>query len=298
MVNTTGMTEISEVPGITEPILSLLREVELDTVEILLSLEAGEVLQRLENAIAHHGESMKCPSIDLVKAWQDSGRSLLRKRVGALAPEAQEVSPGSLEGEGVSLAALPVARVLADGSRDRMHGKTVPAGVPDGENAGTETRRDSSVADSPETGMVFRNLEDLSRSGSRGERRSRGMSHPDAGKVRWAAMVTVMTASLSVLAMLGLLVAGSMMLFFGARFHSSITLLLLVFPFCLILYLLQAVKVRCRLCGQRLFVAKKCQKHERAVKSILGYGFAMARDAVIFSSFRCMYCGTKTRLKE
>jgi len=292
------MTEISEVPGITEPVLSLLREVELDTVEVLTSLEAGEVLQRLEDAIAHQEERMNCPSMDLVKAWQDTGRSLLRKRAGALAFEAQEVSPERMESAGVSLSALPVAKLLPDGLRDRMTEKVVPTRGPDEEKAGADTRWDSSVADSAEEGMVFRDLEDLSSSGSRGERRSRGVSHPDAGKVRLAAIVMVLTVSLSFLAMLGLLVAGSMTLFFGARFQSSITLLLLVFPFCLILYLLLATKVRCRLCGQRLFVAKKCQKHERAVRSVLGYGFAMARDAVVFSSFRCMYCGTKTRLKD
>ena len=240
---------------------------------------------------------MSCPSTDLVKAWQDTGRSLLRKRTGALAFEAEEVSRERMESAGVSLSALPVAKLLPDGirERERRPEKVTPTS---GEKSAVDPRRDFSVADSAEEGLVFRSLEDLSGSGSRGERRSRGVSHPDAGKVRLAAIVTVLTVFLSFLAMLGLLVCGGMMLFFETRFHSSITLLLLVFPFCLILYLLLATKVRCRICGQKLFVGKKCQKHERAVRSILGYGFAMARDAVVFSSFRCMYCGTKTRLKD
>ena len=291
------MTEISEVPGITEPLLSLLREVELDTVEALTSLEVEEITQRLEDIIAQQEESMSCPSTDLVKAWQDTGRSLLRKRTGALAFEAEEVSRERMESAGVSLSALPVAKLLPDGIAERERGpeKVTPTS---GEKSAVDPRRDISVADSAEEGLVFRSLEDLSGSGSRGERRSRGVSHPDAGKVRLAAIVTVLTVFLSFLAMLGLLVCGGMMLFFETRFHASITLLLLVFPFCLILYLLLATKVRCRICGQKLFVGKKCQKHERAVRSILGYGFAMARDAVVFSSFRCMYCGTKTRLKD
>lgn len=291
------MTEISEVPGITEPLLSLLREVELDTVEALTSLEVEEITQRLEDVIAQQEERMSCPSTDLVKAWQDTGRSLLRKRTGALAFEAEEVSRERMESAGVSLSALPVAKLLPDGirERERRPEKVTPTS---GEKSAVDPRRDFSVADSAEEGLVFRSLEDLSGSGSRGERRSRGVSHPDAGKVRLAAIVTVLTVFLSFLAMLGLLVSGGMMLFFETRFHSSITLLLLVFPFCLILYLLLATKVRCRICGQKLFVGKKCQKHDRAVSSILGYGFAMARDAVVFSSFRCMYCGTKTRLKD
>ena len=291
------MTEISEVPGITEPLLSLLQEVELDTVEALTSLEVEEITQRLEDIIAQQEESMSCPSTDLVKAWQDTGRSLLRKRTGALAFEAEEVSRERMESAGVSLSALPVAKLLPDGirERERRPEKVTPTS---GEKSAVDPRRDFSVADSAEEGLVFRSLEDLSGSGSRGERRSRGVSHPDAGKVRLAAIVTVLTVFLSFLAMLGLLVCGGMMLFFETLFHSSITLLLLVFPFCLILYLLLATKVRCRICGQKLFVGKKCQKHDRAVSSILGYGFAMARDAVVFSSFRCMYCGTKTRLKD
>ena len=113
------MTEISEVPGITEPLLSLLREVELDTVEALTSLEVEEITQRLEDIIAQQEESMSCPSTDLVKAWQDTGRSLLRKRTGALAFEAEEVSRERMESAGVSLSALPVAKLLPDGIRER-----------------------------------------------------------------------------------------------------------------------------------------------------------------------------------
>jgi len=36
----------------------------------------------------------------------------------------------------------------------------------------------------------------------------------------------------------------------------------------------------------------------RAGRSILGHTFAVARNAVIFANYRCMLCGTKTRLKD
>ena len=293
------MGDISEVPGITDSVLPLLREAELDTVELLISLETEEILARLDQVGRRLAVTGQCPSADLVKAWQNTGRNLLRKQAVVPAPEAKEVSRDSLQVAGIDLASVPVAKVLEDfppGDRPvRIDTKT---GLADLENPGESSPRDSATMEPQEPGVVFRPLEELGDARSRGERRNRGMSHPDAGLVRWAATVTVAVMLLTILAVLGLVTIGIMMLFLQIRFHWSITFLFLVFPFCLILYLTQGAKARCRLCGQKLFVPKKCRKHARAGRSVLGPTFAVARNAALFANYRCMLCGTKTRLKD
>ena len=293
------MGDISEVPGITDSVLPLLREAELDTVELLTSLEAEEIMTRLDQAGRRLAVPGQGPSAELVKAWQSTGRDLLRKQAVVPAPEAKEVSLDSLQGAGIELSSVPVAKVLEESPPGDRAGEVVrKTGLEGRENLRKFSPRDSETVESKEPDIVFQTLEERRDVSLRGERRNRGMSHPDAALVRWAALVTVAVMLLSIMAVLALVTIGIMVLFLKVQFHWSITLLFLVFPFCLILYLAQGTKARCRLCGQRLFVPKKCGKHVRAGRSILGHTFAVARNAVIFANYRCMLCGTKTRLKD
>ena len=293
------MADISEVPGITDPILSRLREAELDTVELLVSLEADEILVRIDQASTHHEGAVQSPSADLVKAWQNTARNLLRKKAEVPAAEAKEVSLESLQVAGIDLASLPVAKVLEGASSGGRPPEMVrEMGLAGRAKSSASVPQGKLPKEHQEANIAFRPLEDLRDASGREGRRNRGMSHPDAGLVRWAATVTVVAVTVTVLSVLGLMTVGIMAMFFHVQFDWTIALFLPVFPFCLILYFLQGVKVRCRLCGQRLFVPRKCRKHERAERSILGHTFATARSAMIFASYRCMYCGTKTRLKD
>ena len=97
---------------------------------------------------------------------------------------------------------------------------------------------------------------------------------------------------------IALLAALVMYRFYGWEFPWTIALLPLVFPVSLILYFSIGAKARCRLCGQKLFIPRHCRKHERASKSIFGHTFAVARNAMVFGSYRCMLCGVKTRLTD
>ena len=293
------MADISEVPGITDPVLSLLREAELDTVELLVSLEADEILVRIGQAGTHHEGAAQSPSVDLVRAWQNTGRNLLRKKAEVPAAEAKEVSWERLQGAGIDLASVPVAKVLEEAfPGDRATEVVREMGLTGRRNSSVSSPQVTLPTEHQEANSAFQALEGRRDVNRREGQRNRGMSHPDAGLVRWAAMVTAMATVASVLSIMGLATVGTMAIFFHVQFDWTIALLFLVFPFCLILYLLHGTKARCRLCGQRLFVPRKCLKHERAERSILGHTFAAARSAVIFASFRCMYCGTKTRLKD
>ena len=293
------MVDISEVPGITDPVLSLLRETGLDTVEMLVSLEADEILTRIAQASTHHEGAVQSPSADLVRAWQNTGRNLLRKKAEVPAAEAKEVSLESLQGAGIDLASVPVAKVLEGASPgDRATEVVRETGLTGGRKTSVSAPQVTLPSEHQEANITFQTLENRREISGRVGRRNRGMSHPDAGLVRWAAMVTVVAVVVTILSILGLVTVGTMAMFFHVQFDWTIALFLPAFPFCLFLYLLQGAKARCRLCGQRLFVPRKCRKHARAERSILGHTFATARSAVIFASYRCMYCGTKTRLKD
>ncbi len=299
MEGSTVMADISEVPGITDPVLCLLHEAGLDTIELLISLEAEEVLARIDQVRMHDEAAVLSLSSDLVKAWQNTGRNLLRRKDEASAAEAKQISLNSLQDAGIDLASVPVARVREEvSSRDRGPGVLRETGLAGRRKSSALSPQVTLPTEHQEANITFQTLESRRDASRRKGRRNRGMSHPDAGLVRWAALVTVVAAVVAILSILGLVAMGVSLLFFRVQVDGKLAFFLLVMPCCLILYILQATRARCRLCGQRLFVPRKCRKHERAERSVLGYTFATARSAVIFASFRCMYCGTKTRLKD
>lgn len=161
-----------------------------------------------------------------------------------------------------------------------------------------EIAEKSSEAGEREGENQFRPLQTVQETRPQGERRNRGMSHPDARRVRVAAFVTMMSLLAVVGTALTLLWVVVTAVIYEREHEWWIALLVLVFPVSLLLYLIIGCRVRCRLCGQRLFVPKHCLKHERARRSIFGYTFAVARDAALFGGYRCMLCGTKTRLRD
>ena len=65
------------------------------------------------------------------------------------------------------------------------------------------------------------------------------------------------------------------------------------------LYLILAVRVRCRTCSCPFFVTRLCFKHVKAHR-IFGMMplFASALHGLVFRWFRCMYCGTAIRLTK
>ena len=68
--------------------------------------------------------------------------------------------------------------------------------------------------------------------------------------------------------------------------------------FACILYVLVALRVRCRVCTNQIFFSKRCFKNIKAHR-VFGLGLvgSLALHAIIFTWFRCMYCGTAIRLK-
>ena len=154
------------------------------------------------------------------------------------------------------------------------------------------------VEPTPGVTNEFRSLEEEQRTRRQGERRNRGMSHPDAPRVFVGALVTLVVPAVCVVVTAILASVLLMARFSEYEPPTGIAFLLLVYPIALFLYLGLGTKARCRLCGQKLFVPKHCRKHERAARSIFGTTYAMAFNVVTRASYRCQFCGTKTRLKK
>ena len=323
------MTEISVVPGITGSTLELFREAGLDRVESLISLSAREVLAALDAANARNDVAVRRPSEELVGAWQNAGRAILRTQAEGQVPAAKIVPEENLRAAGIDVSSVPLAKVVdppPPSPERRGKGKEVApveskTARPAARKAAAPARQESppqkaaqsapkpkpkpkpkepveQAKRSPAPNVQFKQLNVVKDSRNQGERRNRGMSHPEAGRVRWAATVTVVAPLIAGLNALALVSALLMVRFYGWEFPRPLALLLLIFPFCLMMYLSQGAKVRCRLCGQKLFVPKHCRKHDRASRSIFGHTFAVARNAMLFAHYRCMLCGTKTRLRN
>lgn len=129
----------------------------------------------------------------------------------------------------------------------------------------------------------------------------RGVLHPHPGRMKLAAVVTLLVMIATPLA----IIAASLLLL-------SVTIpdqfewvpgWLLAFPVVLpllgVLFLIFSLNAQCRICNQRLYFRRRCHKHQKAHHvPLLGYAFPMSLHLLSFHWFRCTYCGTAVRLKK
>lgn len=77
----------------------------------------------------------------------------------------------------------------------------------------------------------------------------------------------------------------------------------LAFPIALpvfgLLYLMMAMNVKCRVCGQKVLVPRHCRKNKKA-HHVPGLGFILplAVHTLVYRWFNCTFCGTSVRIKE
>ena len=130
------------------------------------------------------------------------------------------------------------------------------------------------------------------------ERRNYGMSHKEPMRVYLGAIAALISMFLVTVGFVAVAAALARSWYFQEPVPVREAVVLVVFPVALLIYVGLAMKVRCRLCGQRLFIPRQCRKQQRAHRSIFGYLFALATHILAHRWFRCMLCGTKQRLKE
>jgi hypothetical protein len=129
----------------------------------------------------------------------------------------------------------------------------------------------------------------------------RGVLHPHRFRLFLGALVTLLAMGLVPLA-----VAAVILLMVADATAGGIGWVedwFLVFPAALpvvgVLYFFLAAGLRCRVCGQRLFVPKNCRKNNKAHHAKgLGYILPLSLHLLVFRWFRCTFCGTSVRLKE
>lgn len=120
----------------------------------------------------------------------------------------------------------------------------------------------------------------------------RGVLHPQPMRVRFAAIISVVT----LLLLPATFVAGGLMLAKHSVWLATIPAAFLIFG---ILYFLYARGLKCRVCGQSLFSPKACRRHIKGHRiPFLGYILPTSIHILLFHWFRCMYCGTSVRIKE
>ncbi|MEN8694041.1 MAG: DUF4332 domain-containing protein [Akkermansiaceae bacterium] len=120
----------------------------------------------------------------------------------------------------------------------------------------------------------------------------RGVLYPQAGRLKLAAFIAILFFMSLPVAMLGvaLIVLNDELLWVIAPVATAVLGLL---------YLMFATKVKCRICGQPLYVSKGCNKHVKAhYIPVLGYILPTSLQLLFFKWFRCIYCGTSIRTKE
>ena len=120
----------------------------------------------------------------------------------------------------------------------------------------------------------------------------RGVLHPQPIQIRFAAVLTIITMIMLPASM----VSGVLLLL---KHPVWIAWIPLGFAVVGLFYLMFARGMSCRICGQPIYAPKACRKHVKAHHiRFLGYIFPTCFHVLLFSWFRCTYCGTSVRVKE
>lgn len=129
----------------------------------------------------------------------------------------------------------------------------------------------------------------------------RGVLHSHPFGMRIGAIVTLI-----LIGVLPIAIASAFLLLLSDQLPEHFTWVpkwLLVFPLALPLvglaYLIWGMNASCRICGQKQFLPKVCLKNAKAHRIRgLGYIIPVCLHMLMFSWFRCTYCGTPVRLKK
>ena len=122
----------------------------------------------------------------------------------------------------------------------------------------------------------------------------RGVLHPRPWQVRIGAMIAIVAIVMAPMVFVAL---GAILLY--PQYWQFIMVVPAISLVAGILYAMFATKPRCRICGQPLFVPKRCFRHVKAHRfPLLGYIVPTSLQLLLFKWFRCIFCGTAIRLKE
>lgn len=268
----------------------------IDEARKLAGLEEVQAVTRLE-------EYVEMVPVQVVKAIQMSPEQILKNKISvADVPEMTEfLSKDELFEEKV--VTVEGSRPVNVAVREIAPKETVAPSTAGAGNDGEEERQDSRVEPLKSNSSL-----DIRKTASpelnAGKKRHsesyiRGVLHPTPGRVKIGSIFALFTLILFplnfvacglVLTVLSELPAETKMYFLAIPGAT------VVFGF---LYFALSRPVKCRVCGQPVFAAKRCRRNPKAHHiPVLGYIIPTIIHMLIFHWFRCMYCGSSIRLKK
>jgi len=129
----------------------------------------------------------------------------------------------------------------------------------------------------------------------------RGVLHTHPFSIRLGAIITLIQ-----MALLPLSIISAILLLLSDQKPETFSWVpkgLLAFPLALpvfgIAWLIWGLTGSCRICGQKLFMPRACRKNAKAHHiPFIGYIVPLCFHLLLFSWFRCTFCGTPVRLKK
>ncbi|MGC6427385.1 MAG: DUF4332 domain-containing protein [Akkermansiaceae bacterium] len=316
--------DLTNISGLGKLSIELLETVGIESLDALSRGNADQLLVEITRANGILKIRKKAPTTIEIQKWIGQACELTGYdpeseivKLDAIVPEVEEVlvaipvSGKSLVEKGIKASEVPVIEVI-ERSKPPLKTDTARRQAPDSrpkEKVAKGVFKDVTATSKekikPNGRKNIESLKSTSRDvrtrtspglndGKKEHSRSfiRGVLYPQAGRIRAAALVAVLFFISIPVALLGaaLIILNREVVWVIA---PAVTLVLGI------LYLMVAVKIKCRICGQPLYVSKGCHKHVKAHHiPVIGYILPMSLHLLLFGWFRCTYCGTSIRLKE
>lgn len=325
--------DLLEIQGISEDGAELLGAVGVETCSVLAQSDPGSLLEEIEHANSHLELVEQLPDLDQLIGWIEGARN----RLGELGPplvtrldevvelvsievlSAYPVSKESILKHEIGVGDVPVMDEFLE-ERDLYveevrNINTEPAEIKAtvreiAPKTSRVTKASQESTSEPERAKV----EPLQRNAGFDIRKTatpeinagkkmhsrgyiRGVLHPQPGRVKFGAFLSVLTI---LLLPLSFLAGGALLLFKDYHplviWSAAVPAAFVVFG---LMYFMFARPVKCRVCGQPIFQQKSCRRNPKAHHiPLLGYILPTSIQLLLFHWFRCIYCGTSVRLKE
>ncbi len=323
---------LHQIPGIDSQGVELLQAVGVESLGTLSHSEPGTLLEEMEQAKRHLELVGNLPSIDDLISWIEVARQI----DGIEGPPLVTRLEGPVEWVPIEvLPALPVPPETMKENKIRVSevpemteflskeelfearlvedGEAKPGGVPVREIAPKSIVREEGGTPEKREGAKIEPLKrnagfDIRKTATpelnvgrklHSRRYIRGVLHPTPGRVKMGGFFALCTLILFPLNF----VAGGLVLTLGKDWELGQKLWLLAVPIAFLVfglcYLVVSRPVKCRVCGQPLYISKSCRRNPKAHHMpLLGYIIPTVIHFLIFHWFCCMYCGTSVRLKK
>ena len=319
-----AMDDLSNLSGLGKLSIELLETVGIDSLDSLSRGNADELLIEMTKANRILHIRKKAPTTAELLKWIDQAREITGYDPESEVTKLEEIVPAieealvaipvqgsSLVEKGVKASDVPIIEVI----------QRPPKGVSSEKNILPKTETDKSAHKEHVVKNVFvpaakapvEPLEgsevtplkakerDYRTQASEGlnkgkkehsKRYIRGVLYPQPFKLRLAAFVAVLFFLSMPIAIVGIVMIVQTGIIMWAAAPAATILLSLI-------YLVVAVRMKCRICGQPLYTPKGCLRHIKAHHfPLLGYILPTSIHILFFNWFRCTYCGTSIRLKK